>query len=288
MTNNIKESSFFKKSKFQKDFILSENLDLYKIIVERYECYIKDKDVAVDKYKIPFIIHQIWMGSALPSKYKSWSKHLQRLNPDFQYILWDEESILSLDFKEKPLFEMAKNWAVKSDIARLAILKSYGGIYLDTDFEPIKPFPLAMFKERFVACLDFNNKYQPSINNAIFASEKNGRVLSSICDKIRLPENNKPDSIFEMTGPHLFSRVMQESLRNAPSDILVLPSNYFYFIPSFALDKSQTDALSIMEDEVIVIHHWDISWLPFRIKIKGKIIEKFPTTVKIIKKIICR
>lgn len=89
--------------------------------------------------KIPHIIHYFWFGGGNKSEnvekcIASW----KRFCPDFEIREWNESNY---DVHKHPFMEKAfndKKWAFVSDYARLDVLYTYGGIYLDTDVEVIK------------------------------------------------------------------------------------------------------------------------------------------------------
>lgn len=89
---------------------------------------------------IPKVIHYCWFGHGqLPSLTKrciaSWQKYL----PDYDIKQWNEDNF---DVNIIPYTSEAyreKKYAFVSDYARLWILYHYGGLYLDTDVELIKP-----------------------------------------------------------------------------------------------------------------------------------------------------
>ena len=62
------------------------------------------------------------------------------------------------------LIDSIENKGCKSDILRYEILYQYGGIYVDTDFESIKPIPKELLKKSFVACMIHD--YKPQIGRA--------------------------------------------------------------------------------------------------------------------------
>ena len=89
---------------------------------------------------IPKIIHYIWFGGKPYSEkiqhcIDSWEKIL----PDYEFKLWNEESfdIESVPFT-KEAYEL-KKWAFVSDYVRVWALQKFGGWYLDTDVEVLKP-----------------------------------------------------------------------------------------------------------------------------------------------------
>ncbi len=89
--------------------------------------------------KIPHIIHFFWFGGeekpeSVQKCIASWRKYC----PDFEIKEWNEDNydIHKHQFMENAY--QAKKWAFVSDYARLDVLYTYGGIYLDTDVEVIK------------------------------------------------------------------------------------------------------------------------------------------------------
>ena len=67
----FKKTDFYKKTDFIKDFdSKAENLDEWLALAKRWENYNSGKKAIADS--IPKIIHQVWVGSPLPDKYKKW------------------------------------------------------------------------------------------------------------------------------------------------------------------------------------------------------------------------
>lgn len=105
-------------------------------------------DIGSDiKQIIPKTIHYCWFGGKeLPKKFQqnidTWKKHC----PEYEIIRWDESNY---DIHKNPYMEQAyahKKWGFVPDYARLDIINTYGGIYLDTDIEILKSFdPLLQF-----------------------------------------------------------------------------------------------------------------------------------------------
>ena len=89
---------------------------------------------------IPKVIHYCWFGKgpkpALAEKcIKSWKKYC----PDYQIICWNEDNFdIGQNLYMKQAYD-AKKWAFVSDYVRLKVVYDYGGIYLDTDVELLKP-----------------------------------------------------------------------------------------------------------------------------------------------------
>lgn len=101
---------------------------------------------------IPKIIHNIWTQGYrnLPNKNKINYMKIKKLNPNWKFIIWDECKIKKI-LKKYPKIEflyknaeklsgIIKIESAKSDIARYLIMKEYGGLYYDFDFECISSF----------------------------------------------------------------------------------------------------------------------------------------------------
>jgi len=101
---------------------------------------------------IPKIIHNIWIQGYehLPEKNKQNHNDIKKLNPDWEFIVWDKKMILQLLQNYPKLLSLYKkvdqlsgvihSKVTQSDIARYVILKEYGGLYYDIDYECISSF----------------------------------------------------------------------------------------------------------------------------------------------------
>jgi hypothetical protein len=110
-------------------------------------------------------IHNIWIQGYefIPNDIKNSIEEKKKLNPSWQYIIWDEKMILKLlelypkllnIYKNIDKYEgMISNLTSKSDIARFAIIRTYGGVYFDVDF---------------VCNSSFNNLFSSEDPNTIF------------------------------------------------------------------------------------------------------------------------
>lgn len=90
--------------------------------------------------RIPKIIHYCWFGGkAMPELalkcIDSWKKYL----PDYELRLWNEETF---DLDMYPYAREAydnRKFAFVTDVVRLWALEKFGGVYMDTDVEILRP-----------------------------------------------------------------------------------------------------------------------------------------------------
>jgi mannosyltransferase OCH1-like enzyme len=110
---------------------------------------------------IPKILHFCWFGRAsYPDQVKKCMESWDRLLPDYQKVLWNEDNFdINSNLYVKQAYD-AKKYAFVSDYVRLYALYHYGGIYLDTDVEVVKNF-------------------DPFLEHAAFAGFEDEWVLSS-------------------------------------------------------------------------------------------------------------
>ena len=117
---------------------------------------------------IPKIIHYCWVGNSEKPKsvlkcIESWKKFC----PGYEIKEWNESNY---DFSKNEYMRQAyeaKKWGFVPDYARLDIIYNYGGIYLDTDVEIIKPFPKIVDGNGFMG---FERRH--FLGTAVLAAEK--------------------------------------------------------------------------------------------------------------------
>lgn len=128
---------------------------------------------------IPRILHYVWVGNgqhtALQKKcMRSWKKYC----PDFEIKLWNEASF---DLAHAPQYVrdayQAKKWAFVSDYIRLWAVYQYGGVYLDTDSQILKPIDHLLENHAFMA-FESNGM----VTTGVMGAEKNDPILKELLD----------------------------------------------------------------------------------------------------------
>ena len=111
--------------------------------------------------KIPKVLHQIWLGPRpMHPLMVSWRERLAALHPGWELNLWREGGgpatltcgRLEIASSYPELLARACHLSQRSNIWRYEIVSRFGGVYLDTDVEPLRPFDdLLAGLEAFVA-----------------------------------------------------------------------------------------------------------------------------------------
>lgn len=136
-------------------------------VLERFKnLYEKNRDLddeQLDEFKIPNVIHFIWLGpKPFPAEsvenVRSWIAH----HPDWEFKFWTDrqrlppcaemEVVYVQDFPFAFLqscYESSQNYGEKSDVLRFEILYREGGLYVDHDASCLKSF------DRLHAVYDF-------------------------------------------------------------------------------------------------------------------------------------
>lgn len=210
---------------------------------------------------IPKHIHYFWFGNNKKSPLvtrciNSWQTYL----PDYQLKEWNETNydVLKNDFTTQAYHD--KKWAFLSDYARIDILNQYGGIYLDTDMEVIKPL------DKFLGCnLFIGMESNTHVNGSIIGSIKDHWYLKAILNAYHTLAKYEPipvlmTDILTKEG-YLLSNIHQQQL-----DIDIFPTEYFYPFPF-----GTTFSKKCLTENTHTIHWWNHSWGSK----KARILKKF-------------
>lgn len=219
-----------------------------------------------EEVRIPKIIHQIWLGGPLPEKYKTIQKSWKQHHPDWEYRLWTDEDAKTFKMQNRALFESAVNWGEKADIFRYEILYQIGGLYVDTDFECLRPMDLLHHLTDFYIGMDtVERKFQsPRLLNGLIASIPNHPILKECLSSMSgSGARDNFDLIQARTGPGLITRVFMNHAKDETHKNVALPSSYFYPLPACERCNSMGGPIKEewAEEESYAIHYWDGSWI---------------------------
>lgn len=222
---------------------------------EQYEKSHFSKIVPSNNLKIPKKIHQIWLGSPFPEKYKAFQESWKKFHPDWQYILWTDKDIDSFSPKIAKLVRGASNFGEAADILRYAVLYKHGGLYVDTDFECLKPFDVLHYTYDFYVGLQPLDTNALQLNNALIGSAPKNPIFSKAFKKIAV--SKEPRTIIR-TGPILLTSLYIELYKNLPGISCAFPATYFY---PCGFTQSSADRHIWLKPESFAIHHWEASWI---------------------------
>jgi len=262
--DEFSQTDFFKHCDFIPNFEQKmTEPENWNYLAKRFDVWRTKYENTKIEHAIPHKIHQIWIGSDLPEKYYDWCNSWKKLNPEWEYKLWQEQDILDLlDGPIKSIFLKSKNFGAKSDIARYVILQKEGGVYCDTDFECIKPLEKITETCTMFAGIIFSEK--PEIANGIIGTTPAHPFLSVILEELKKPVLSKDtDTILSVTGPAFLTRTILKNKGKVLETDVVFLTHYFYPFPNFCREERiylKELKKKYIKDCTYGIHYWEISW----------------------------
>ena len=206
---------------------------------------------------IPKKIHQIWLGGLLPEKYKRLTASWQEHHPDWEYRLWMDADAESFGMKRKDLFDSSNNMGTKSDIFSYEILYKEGGLYVDTDFECLKPFDDLLWL-KFFAGISYDAKFV--LYHGLMASEPEHPILRRCIDDMGEGyDGDNGQKIMETTGPYHLTKCFVSEIYHNPDGVVAFPPPHFYPWPNYK--RFEKEPYKYVRPTSHAIHHWHVSWL---------------------------
>ena len=155
------------------------------------------------------------------------------MHPGWNYHLWTDQENDYLIMKHFPeihaIYGKLTNGILKSDIARYLIVKKYGGVYLDLDYEIFEPLALGNH-QLFIPKEEsqYEGAQRDYLGNCIFGSVPDHPFWDNVITHLlHKPLNIKNyEDIVEQTGPGLLTTVYEKfSFDNAyfPEPLLYHP-----------------------------------------------------------------
>jgi len=178
--------------------------------------------------KIPKILHQIWIGHKEPPEWCTrFGIEMQQMHSDWEYKLWTHDDIFNKIYKDdEHLQTYVKDpdiykWAFIADRIRLLLLRDFGGVYVDLDAKPIRPFDLILQQlgpqHTFFAGMKPTQEHNTLIDCTVYGSVPNGRIVNLCLAEYKILE--------WAHGCKLFSDII---IQNMEMDVALFNYEYFY------------------------------------------------------------
>jgi inositol phosphorylceramide mannosyltransferase catalytic subunit len=191
---------------------------------------------------IPRTFHHIWLGpDPLPEEHGPWIETWREHHPDWEFKLWTEEN-LPEDPIRPEIAERLRAPVERADILRLELVYRYGGVYLDTDLECLRPVDPVLEGESFVGVCHKPDRITNTMIAAVPEHPLLGHALREV-NPMEMYWSGASARLKEVAGPLLLDRLVPEY-----PDIKLLPPPVFF--PS--TEEERRDA--------IAIHHMARVW----------------------------
>lgn len=216
---------------------------------------------------IPKIIHYCWFGRGemplLAIKcLQSWKKYL----PEYEIKLWNEDNF---DLDNFPYVREAydrRRFAFVTDVVRLYALYNYGGVYMDTDVEVLKPIDGIL---NYKGVSGFESETQ--IPTGLMASIPGHPMIRELLEEYNGIHFCKEDgsidfttNVERITQAFLKYGLVLDNTQQTINDFTLLPKDYL-------CPKSYEDGKIYLTDNTLTIHHFAGSWYTPKEKFKQKI-----------------
>jgi mannosyltransferase OCH1-like enzyme len=206
---------------------------------------------------IPKIIHQTAPGDQSkwheiwPKCQESWKRNF----PDWEYRMWTDEDLDEfMKTKYPEYYSMYTGYDMnikRIDAARYFIMKEYGGIYADMDFECIKNFEDAIPPDKVsVAESAFQGE---GFQNALMISPKGHKFWDAVLVDLDIHQNDPHPH--NTTGPQVIVRVNSSH----PGMVNSLPSSQFSVVTD-PYYKAKKETFDRTDSKVYTVHHGTCSW----------------------------
>ena len=209
---------------------------------------------------IPKRIHYCWFGNnPKPRLIQKCIASWKRMLPDWEISEWNETNY---DVTKNNYIAEAykqKKWAFVVDYARFDILNQYGGVFLDTDVELLKPIPDSFLEYQAFTGFESEQTVNPGL---IYASQSNQSVLQAIMNTYENKQfgekiNGRREHIVDIVTGVLDSKgLKKDNSFQVIEGIAIFPKEYFCCF------NHETQSFEI-GSETISVHHYAASWSPW-------------------------
>lgn len=197
---------------------------------------------------IPPILHRVWPGEdAMPEAFRSWGEAWQKMHPGWQHICW-RPGMLEGWMLNQQVYDAAEAHdphdflRFRSCLARLEILYRHGGVYVDTDTEPLRPIDELLDHDIFL--LQSPNQLE-TVTDCAIGAEAGHPFFKQVLDAVEqsvadhrhasFPRvEGAPTPILSTVGPWFLTRELE---RYGRDKVCVLP--WWKFAGGSIADRKQ-------------------------------------------------
>ncbi|WP_165026708.1 glycosyltransferase family 32 protein [Dysgonomonas sp. ZJ279] len=231
---------------------------------------------------IPHIIHQIWSGDQipLPNVFKKLSESWKSDYPTWKYEFWDTERIDNFIIEYYPHYlDIYRRYPYniqRWDTIRYLILNKLGGMYVDFDYESVKPLDELLEGKTCCFSLEQSSKTDTQedkriFNNALMACVAEHPFMKKTIEAVfrnEILEYNpipKFDCVFNTTGPWKLVSLYRNLTQEEKNDIYLIPAKYVTpFNGSQArnfVQGERTQELNDCLEEAYAVHYFSSIWV---------------------------
>ncbi|TQE30197.1 glycosyltransferase [Streptomyces ipomoeae] len=218
---------------------------------------------------IPPLIHQTWKDADLPPAWQDWAESWRLHHPDWGYRLWtdaDNRAFLQEHYPWfLPVYDGYPEAIMRADAIRYFLLDHFGGVYVDLDFECLRPIDAILDgRELVLGCepeahtrllLARQRGFTRIVGNAFIASRP-GHPFWAHAHRHLVGAHKQPGAL-DATGPFFLTRAIDSAPER--DTITVVGAEALY--PE--VSPYATELFGPQEadyDRAYAVHHWSGSW----------------------------
>ena len=194
--------------------------------------------------RIPRVFHRIWLGSEpMPEAEcrlgETWARH----HPGWEQRLWRDDDLPELGVPAE-IIARAENPVELADVARFHIIARHGGVYVDTDFECLRPLDSLLKGVDAFAAFQLPGEVNTALLGATAghpAFRRAAELVTETFGRAPLPGS---------TGPPFFTHLLWDF-----PEVTLFPPELFY--PYLWTEPERRNEHF---PGAYAVHHWAMSW----------------------------
>ena len=205
--------------------------------------------------RIPKLFIRIWLGdNPMPNRFEEWWLGFKKLHPDYSFMTITSEVGFQMSKELENIYWKLGSYSSQSNVLRLLALYKFGGIYMDTDMKPLKPFDHLLEENTpFIGM-----RSTKSFATGVIGAPKKHPAVKHLIDKLpeRYLTHGDSSVVF---GPGYVSAEWF-----GRKDIRHLPVRTFYLYDGFRAPKRE-ERDRLMEEgefpeEMLAVHYGNHVW----------------------------
>lgn len=225
----------------------------------------KDGSVIKEYQKqiIPKRINYIWLGKKeIPYRLRKCMESWEKYCPDYEIVQWNEDKY---NFKKNTYMKQAYEagaYGFVPDFARLDILYTYGGLYMDTDVEVIRSLDELLYQDAFCGV----EKWQTVNFGGCSGAVQNNKMIREFMEnRERLTFLKKDGSYNKLTcGFYDTQVILKHGYRISGKSQKVKEINIY--ASEFFHPYDYTSGITTITANTYCIHHFNGGWMDKRMK----------------------
>lgn len=221
---------------------------------------------------IPKILHYCWFGrgekpQSIQKYIAGWKEHC----PDFEIREWNEDNFdVTQNAYCREAYAVGK-WAFVSDYVRAFVLHQYGGFYLDTDVEILKPLDDSLRMHNCVLGFEASDFIATSFIGCIPGHP----LLKELCAHYDTAHFLRPDGTANtLPNVRILTAILEKHGLHRDGTRQTLPDGTEIFPSVWFSPYDYENCINEADSRSYCVHHFLASWTPFSVRIK-KIIKRF-------------